>query len=99
MAVSVNTGAVVQTAQRIRTINRQLQAAYSEVDSAVRSLSQEWCGKAGEEAVASLRGIKMRYVDARSESVERLAQFLIDRVAAQYDATEERRKMAASAFR
>ena len=99
MAVKVNTEAVAQSAQRIRSDNRQLQEAYSEVDAAVALLSRQWSGKAGEEAVASLRGIRNRHVDERYSSVEKLARFLEERVAQKYQETEQRRQRTAAEFR
>lgn len=99
MAIKVNTEAVAQSAQRIRVINRQLRDAFSEVDAAVSQLSRDWSGKAGEEAVATLRGIRNRHVDGRYESVEKLTCFLEERVTQKYQETEQKRKTAAAEFR
>ena len=99
MAVKIHTEAVAQSAQRIRAANRQLQEAYSEVDAAVSQLSRQWSGRAGEEAVASLRSIRNRHLEERYASVEKLAQFLEGRVAQQYQETEQRRERAAAEFR
>ena len=99
MVIKVNTEAVAQSAQRIRVINRQLRDAFSEVDAAVSQLSRDWEGKAGEEATATLRGIRNRHVDGRYESVEKLTCFLEERVAQKYQETEQKRKTAAAEFR
>ena len=99
MAVKVNTEAVAQSAQRIRTANRQLLEAYAQVDAAVAQLSQQWQGKAGDEAAASLRGIRNRHVDERYASVEKLTRFLEESVAQKYQEAEQRRVRAAAEFR
>ena len=99
MAVKVNTEAVTQSAQRIRTANRQLLEAYAQVDAAVAQLSRQWQGTAGDEAVASLRGVRNRHVDERYTSVEKLTQFLEESVAQKYQETEQRRVRAAAEFR
>lgn len=99
MAVKVNTEAIAGSAQRIRAINRQLRESYAEVDAAVARLSREWNGKAAEEAEAAIRGVRSRHVDSRFDAVEKLADFLEERVAEGYRKTEEKRKTAAAEFR
>jgi V/A-type H+-transporting ATPase subunit D len=80
---------------KVKDLTRRM----AEVDAAVARLSREWNGKAAEEAEAAIRGVRSRHVDNRFDTVERLADFLEERVAEGYRKTEEKRKTAAAEFR
>lgn len=99
MAIQVNTGSVLATADQIDTINKKIREGLSEVDMAIRSLQQHWEGEASNSCANKYEYIKHGSSDARFSVVNSVVSFMRNQVGEGYEATEHSVSAAASAFK
>lgn len=97
--IKVNTNYVVDTAQKIKKINEQINGDFSSVEAAINNLNRNWDGSASEIAIAKFRNIRNTYYDNRYNVVNNMVNFMKNQVGAAYDEAEKKIVSAASAFK
>ena len=99
MAILINTAVVSNTADQIDTANKKIRDDLSGVDSAIRSLQQNWEGEAASSCTNKYDYIKRNFADARFSVVNDLVTFIRKQVDEGYETTEKAVSSAAAAFK
>ena len=99
MAILINTAAVSNTADQIDATNIDLRDGLSDIDSAIRSLQQNWEGEAASSCANKYDYIKRNFADARFSVVNDLVTFIRKQVDEGYETTEKTVSSAAAAFK
>ena len=99
MAIQINTAAVSSAADNIEITNKRIRDELSDVDSAIRTLQQNWEGEASSSCANKYEYIKRSFSDARFSVVNDIVSFLKNQVGEGYETTEQAVATAASAFR
>ena len=96
MAILINTAVVTNTADQIDTTNRKIRDELSDIDSAIRTLQQNWEGEASSFCTNKYDYIKRSFADSRFSVVNDLVTFIRKQVGEGYEATEKAVSSAAA---
>ena len=99
MAILINTAVVSNTADQIDTTNKKIRDDLSDIDSAIRTLQQNWEGEASNSCTNKYEYIKRSFADARFSVVNDMVTFMRKQVDEGYETTEKAVSSAASAFK
>lgn len=99
MAILINTAVVSNTADQIDTANKKIRDDLSDIDSAIRTLQQNWVGEASNSCANKYDYIKRNFADARFSVVNDLVTFIRKQVNEGYETTEKTVSSAAAAFK
>ena len=99
MAILINTAVVSNTADQIDATNKNLRDGLSDIDSAIRTLQQNWEGEAASSCANKYDYIKRNFADARFSVVNDLVTFIRKHVNEGYETTEKTVSSAAAAFK
>lgn len=99
MAIKIDTGKVVETANQIATYNKKIRDDFQEVKDAMEQLNKHWDSNASGQAIQKFQGIRKDFVEQRYATVDQLVSFLMHQVGANYEETETRIQSAADAFK
>ncbi len=99
MAIRVDTAAVRAAADKIRTINMEIDTEFTSVEAAVKKLIAKWHGTAAEQGINYYYDLKNELVPARLRVIDQMANFLLVQVGLGYEETEKAISSAADAFK
>ncbi len=99
MKMEINTDLVLQNAELLQGLNKQLADAFSDASRSAGSLNNSWSGQAGERAVALFNELKNGCVDSQQKVVADYISFLKTRVSAGYAEVEKVNTDLADAFK
>lgn len=99
MAISIDTGAVRNTARQIARTNQRINDDFSAVNSAITNLDRNWDGTASDAAMRKFQNIKNIFYDNRYNVVNNIVNFMNAQVGDGYEQTERSVSTAASAFK
>ena len=99
MAVQVNTAVVLDTSNQVAKTNQSIKDDFSEVESAIKNLSNEWVGSASEVGIGKMDYLKRSFCERRYNVVNDMVLFMQNQVREGYETTEKTISSAASAFK
>ena len=96
-SIQVSTQVLLDTAEKVRTINNNLDSKLAEINKNMNDLEASWKSDAAEEIRAAMNALKPRF-DEYKAVVESYAKFLVN-TAQSYETTEGTIQTNASAFK
>ena len=99
MEVKINTASVLCAAEQIDITNKKMRDELADIDSAIRTLQQNWEGEAANSCVNKYEYIKRKFSDSRFSVVNAMVSFMKNQVGEGYEMTEQAVSTAASAFK
>ena len=96
-SIQISTQVLLDTAQKVRTINDSLETTLAEINKNMNNLEATWKSDAGSEIRHAMNALKPRF-DEYKAVVESYAKFLVE-TAQNYESTESSIQSSASAFK
>lgn len=96
-SIKISTQVLVDTATKVREINKNLDDKLAEINSNMNSLQSSWKSDAATDIRAAMNALKPRF-EQYKQVVESYAKFL-NNTASNYDTTESTVQNNASAFK
>ena len=97
--LKINAEKVIETANRISTLNKRMQEQFSDVSDAIGKLDKHWDSPAASSAIGKFHGIEEAYCEARYNVVDNFVAFLHQQVGEGYKQTEAVNVSLADQFR
>ncbi len=97
--LKVNTDAVVNAANNLKTLNNQMKNEFPSVQTAINRLDSSWEGAAANNAIRKFNELKSNFCDARYNVIDNYINFLLQQVGEGYTQTENANKSLADAFK
>lgn len=95
--IQISTQVLVDTAEKVRSINNALDTKLEEINKSMNDLSSTWKSDAGEEIRAAMNALRPRFEEYKTV-VESYAKFLVN-TAQTYESTESAIQANAEAFK
>ena len=100
MDILINTAEVLSTADQIDTINKKIREDLANLDSAIKTLKNNWEGEASNSCTNRYDYIKNSFSDSRFTVVNEMVYFMRSNVGEEYERLEKTLvDTAASAFK
>lgn len=96
-SIQVSTQVLLDTADKVRTINNNLDTKLAEINKSMNDLEATWKSEAATEIRGAMNALKPRFEEYKNV-VESYAKFLVN-TAQSYEATESAIQSNASAFK
>jgi hypothetical protein len=97
--ISVDTGKVEAAADRISTINRELNRDFGELEKAIQRLNNHWNSRASSNVIGKFHHIKDNLKENRFMVMENYRNFLYKQISDGYQSTETHNISLADAFK
>lgn len=96
-SIQISTQVLLDTAQKVRTINSTLDSKLTEINKSMNDLESTWKSDAANDIRSAMNALKPRFEEYKAVT-ESYAKFL-DTTAQSYEATESAIQTNASAFK
>lgn len=97
--IKIDTDRVSATANRISTINKQIDAEFERLETAIRRLNSSWNSRASENVIGRFYSIQNTFKDSRYRVMKDYCGFLQHQVSAGYNGAETSNTSLADAFK
>ncbi|MBQ7354735.1 MAG: WXG100 family type VII secretion target [Clostridia bacterium] len=96
-SIQISTQVLMDTAEKVRTINNNLDTKLAEINKSMNALEATWKSDAASDIRAAMNAMKPRFEEYKNV-VESYAKFLV-KTAESYEATESSIQTRANAFK
>ncbi|WP_462410824.1 WXG100 family type VII secretion target [Neobacillus sp. Marseille-QA0830] len=97
--IAVDTGKVLEAANRLSQINNQIDDDFEKLETAIKHLSSEWHSNASEAVIGHFHQIKDTLKENRHKVMDQQVKFLKMQVSDGYNVTETNVTRLADAFK
>lgn len=97
--IRVNTEQVSGIAQRIHTLNLELDTTLQTGQTTIKNLATTWQGKASEETITSFNSFASKYFQEYQTMIDNYVKFLQNKVQMGYSTTEQANISLADTFK
>ena len=98
-SIKINTSAVRAHAERVRTLNKNINCSLDALTGQISALSRDWDGSAAEHAISTYSKLRADYYNNRYAQVDNFVNFLTRNVAGGYESAEKNNRSLSDAFK
>lgn len=97
--ITIDTGIVVTAANRISTLNNEIDSGFGEVENAIQRLNGKWNSRASDVVIGKFYSLKNNFKDSRYKVMQEYSYLLKQQVSVSYNSTETVNTSLANAFK